>query len=80
VAPRNHRLLCGDARSADDYAKVLDSEGAIRLTDPPYNVPIDGMCVAWAYPPSRLAMGAEKCRKSFTGFLTTFPQPGGMQL
>jgi hypothetical protein len=39
----NHRLLCGDARSAGDYARVLDKAKAqFVFTDPPYNVPIDG--------------------------------------
>ncbi len=39
----NHQLLCGDARAADDYAKVLEKAKAqFVFTDPPYNVPIDG--------------------------------------
>ncbi|MFC0590400.1 ParB N-terminal domain-containing protein [Novosphingobium aquiterrae] len=38
-----HRLLCGDARSAEDYAALMAGEaGGIVFTDPPYNVPIDG--------------------------------------
>lgn len=38
-----HRLICGDARSADDYAALLGGERAdMVFTDPPYNVPISG--------------------------------------
>jgi hypothetical protein len=38
-----HRLLCGDARSAPAYAKLLDGQTAdLVFTDPPYNVRIDG--------------------------------------
>lgn len=38
-----HRLLCGDALSADAYERLLDDERAHAVfTDPPYNVRIDG--------------------------------------
>lgn len=38
-----HRLLCGDARKAEDLGAVLQNEQAdVVFTDPPYNVPIDG--------------------------------------
>jgi len=38
-----HRLLCGDARSAEDYIRLADGGLAdLVFTDPPYNVPIDG--------------------------------------
>jgi hypothetical protein len=38
-----HRLLCGDARSPDDFSLLLGSERAdIVFTDPPYNVKVDG--------------------------------------
>lgn len=38
-----HRLLCGDARSTEDVARLCDGNSAALLfTDPPYNVPIDG--------------------------------------
>ncbi|MGD9713375.1 MAG: site-specific DNA-methyltransferase [Thermomicrobiales bacterium] len=38
-----HRLLCGDARSAQDIGLLLGEEKAdMVFTDPPYNVPIDG--------------------------------------
>lgn len=38
-----HRLLCGDARSPEDFEVLMGSERAdIVFTDPPYNVKIDG--------------------------------------
>lgn len=38
-----HHLLCGDARSTEDVARLCDGKPATLLfTDPPYNVPIDG--------------------------------------
>src|SRR5260370_39470057 len=39
----SHRLLCGDARFESDYARLLEGESAdLVLTDPPFNVKIDG--------------------------------------
>jgi DNA modification methylase len=39
----NHRLLCGDARISAAYQQLLDGEKAeLVITDPPYNVAIDG--------------------------------------
>lgn len=38
-----HRLLCGDALEAADYASLMDEETAqMVFTDPPYNVPVAG--------------------------------------
>jgi DNA modification methylase len=38
-----HRLLCGDATSADAFDRLLDGADArLVFTDPPYNVAIDG--------------------------------------
>ena len=38
-----HKLICGDARSRDDYARLLGNERVdMVFTDPPYNVAIDG--------------------------------------
>jgi hypothetical protein len=38
-----HRLLCGDARDARDYAALLGNRKAnVVFVDPPYNVKIDG--------------------------------------
>ena len=34
-----HRLICGDAREAGDYAALMDGKTAdLVFTDPPYNV------------------------------------------
>ena len=70
----NHRLLCGDARSADDYAKVLEKAKAqFVFTDPPYNVPIDGhVCGLGRIRHRDFAMGCgEMSEEAFTGFLRT---------
>ena len=38
-----HKLVCGDARLAEDYRALLGGERAdLVFTDPPYNVQIDG--------------------------------------
>lgn len=38
-----HRVLCGDARSSDDFAALLGGcKVDMVFTDPPYNVPIAG--------------------------------------
>jgi len=38
-----HRILCGDARNADDVARLMrEDRAAVGFTDPPYNVPIAG--------------------------------------
>src|SRR5262249_33907781 len=35
----HHRLLCGDARNADDLSRLMgDSHAAMAFLDPPYNV------------------------------------------
>jgi DNA modification methylase len=38
-----HLIFCGDARDADSYRVLLGSErAAVTITDPPFNVPING--------------------------------------
>jgi DNA modification methylase len=38
-----HRVYCGDARERSAYRAVMDNKrAAMVLTDPPFNVPIDG--------------------------------------
>jgi DNA modification methylase len=39
VPGRSHRLLCGDATSAEDVARLMgDAKAAVLWTDPPYGV------------------------------------------
>lgn len=68
-----HRLVCGDARSAEDHARLLDGRTAdLIFTDPPYNVPIDGhVCGLGRVRHREFAMGAgEMSEAAFTSFLT----------
>ena len=68
-----HRLLCGDARQAEDYATLLDGERVdLVFTDPPYNVPIDGhVCGLGRIQHRAFAMGVgEMSETEFTTFLT----------
>lgn len=38
-----HRIICGDARDWDTIAALMDGQLATAvITDPPYNVKIDG--------------------------------------
>ena len=67
-----HRLLCGDARSEGDYARLLDGDRARAVvTDPPYNVRINGH-VALRGRHRELAMASgEMSSVAFTDFLRT---------
>jgi DNA modification methylase len=68
-----HRLVCGDARDARDYAAVLGGDTVdLIFTDPPYNVPIDGhVCGLGRVRHREFAMGAgEMSETAFTAFLT----------
>lgn len=67
-----HSLLCGDARSAADIARLMKGrEAAMVFTDPPYNVPIDGhVCGMGRVRHREFAMGAgEMSRDHFMEFL-----------
>jgi DNA modification methylase len=69
-----HRLICGDARNSEDYARLLAGEqAALIFTDPPYNVPIDGHVSGLGRVRHReFAMGVgEMSREAFTTFLET---------
>lgn len=68
-----HQLLCGDARSAKDVAKLLGQAKAdIIFTDPPYNVPIDGhVCGLGTVQHREFAFASgEMSQAEFTAFLT----------
>jgi DNA modification methylase len=68
-----HRLLCGDARSSADVARVCANDSiALLFTDPPYNVKIDGHVSGLGKVKHRefaLASG-EMDEDAFTQFLT----------
>ena len=36
-----HRVLCGDATSAEEVARLMDGRANVMLTDPPYGVKLD---------------------------------------
>ena len=53
-----HRLLCGDATSTDDVARVLDgARPNLLTTDPPYGVQYDPAFRHRAHPDQRTAVG-----------------------
>lgn len=73
-----HRLICGDAREASDYARLLGDERVdLVFTDPPYNVPIDGhVCGSGRIRHREFAMGVgEMSQDAFTGFLADALKP-----
>src|SRR6202790_5404690 len=70
-----HRLLCGDARIETDYGRVLAGRSVdLVLTDPPYNVRIDGHVSGLGKAQhSEFAMASgEMSEAEFTLFLSTF--------
>ena len=71
----SHRLLCGDARSDIDYARLLEGETAdLVLTDPPFNVRVDGNVSGLGkvrHQEFAMASG-EMSEAEFTSFLSTF--------
>jgi DNA modification methylase len=68
-----HRVLCGDALDAGDFATLMAEElAAMVFTDPPYNVPIDGHASglgAIRHRPFPMASG-EMDKAAFTAFLS----------
>jgi DNA modification methylase len=71
----SHRLLCGDARSDGDYARLLGGASAdLVLTDPPFNVRVDGNVSGLGrvrHEEFAMASG-EMSEAEFTAFLSTF--------
>jgi DNA modification methylase len=83
-----HRLLCGNALDTECYKVVMQDDLAqMVITDPPYNVPIDGhVCGTGKVKHQEFAMACgEMSQKEFTTFLNTamsqlhaFSQDGGV--
>ncbi len=70
-----HRLICGDALHGDDYERLLPGELAqMVVTDPPYNVKIDGHAMGRGKVRHReFAMAAgEMSEAAYTVFLDKF--------
>lgn len=84
-----HFLYCGDALEAQSYDVLLKGTLAdMVITDPPYNVPIDGhVCGLGQIKHQDFAMASgEMSEVEFTSFLTTvckamaqYSQPGALQ-
>lgn len=69
-----HRLLCGDALKAPSYRRLMgDDRARMAITDPPYNVPVDGhVCGLGNVHHEEFAMASgEMTPAEFTRFLRT---------
>lgn len=69
-----HRLLCGDARDPDTWARLMDgAQAQMVFTDPPYNVKISGHVSGLGQAKHReFAMASGEMKEAeFTGFLET---------
>lgn len=70
----NHRLLCGSVLDGDDVARLMvDDKAQMVISDPPYNVSINGhVCGSGAIKHDEFAMASgEMSSAEFTQFLTT---------
>ena len=69
-----HRLLCGNALEADGFKRLMTGElAAATITDPPFNVRVDGFVSGLGQDNHReFAMASgEMTSEEFEGFLTT---------
>jgi len=70
----NHKLFCGDSLKEESYRKLMgDEKAAMVLTDPPYNVSINGhVCGNGSVKHEEFAMASgEMNAAEFTKFLET---------
>lgn len=69
----NHKILCGSALRAEDYARLLDGEQAQMIfTDPPYNVRVKDISGLGKHKHAEFAMASgEMDRAEFLAFLGT---------
>src|SRR6516225_3641281 len=67
----HHRLLCGDARNADDLVRLMgESRAAMAFLDPPYNVRVRDIVGRGQIKHSEVAMASgELSRAGFVEFL-----------
>jgi DNA modification methylase len=67
----NHRLLCGDARSANDLARLMETTRAsMAFLDPPYNVRVRDIVGRGQIKHAEFAMASgELSRAEFVAFL-----------
>jgi DNA modification methylase len=68
----NHSLLCGDALSSDSYKMIMQgAQAQMVISDPPYNVPIDGyVCGSGKIHHKEFKMASgEMTPSEFTAFL-----------
>lgn len=72
-----HRLICGDARHREVYARLMAGQRAeMVFTDPPYNVPIDGHVLGRGARHREFAFASgEMSSAEFTAFLTQALRP-----
>lgn len=78
-----HRLLVGDARSAEDLAALMAGElASMMITDPPYNVRIAGHVSGLGRKVHRefAVASGEMDRDGFTAFLAGFMEASGPHL
>lgn len=70
----NHSILCGDAKSKADHARVMAGNAADMIfTDPPYNVKVDGhVRMNGAGHREFAEASGEMTQDAFTGFLSDF--------
>ncbi len=69
-----HRLYCGSALENSSFVALMDGDMArLALTDPPYNVPIQGHVGGSGsiHHPEFVMASGEKSEEEFTQFLTT---------
>ena len=66
----DHRVLCGDTRSAEDCARLMGGEAAqMVFADPPYNVPNTGFVTGRAGVREFAMAHGEMSQPEFTAFL-----------
>lgn len=71
----DHKLLCGDALALGSYEALLGDERATMvISDPPFNVPINGHVSGLGRPRHRefTAASGEMTQQQFRDFLATF--------